>query len=63
VNGKKTHKGMKKRVRVSKTGKVKRRQSGARHLKSGKTPKRKRQLRGTCVAEGKKARSMRAGLP
>jgi len=53
---------MKKRVRVSKTGKVKRRQSGARHLKSSKNAKRKRHLRGTSVAEGKKARSMRAGL-
>jgi large subunit ribosomal protein L35 len=58
----KTHKGMKKRVRVSKTGKVKRRQSGARHLKSSKTSKRKRKLRGTSVVTGKRARRMRAGL-
>ena len=46
----KTHKGSKKRFRVTATGKLKRRQAGKKHLLSHKTGKRKRQLRGR-VAE------------
>jgi large subunit ribosomal protein L35 len=46
----KTHKGSKKRFRVSATGKLKRAQAGKKHLNSHKTAKRKRQLRGR-VAE------------
>lgn len=41
----KTHKGAKKRFRVSASGKLKRRQAGKKHLNSHKTGKRKRQLR------------------
>lgn len=44
-NKMKTHKGLKKRVKVTKSGKVKHRASGSGHLMSGKTGKRKRQLR------------------
>jgi large subunit ribosomal protein L35 len=43
----KTHKGVKKRFRVTASGKVKHRQSGTSHLASRKTHKRKRNLRGT----------------
>lgn len=43
----KTHKGVKKRFRVTATGKVKHRQAGTSHLASHKTHKRKRMLRGT----------------
>ena len=43
----KTHKGLKARVRVTKTGKVLRRQSGKSHLMSGKRGKKVRQLRRT----------------
>ncbi|MEX0675702.1 MAG: 50S ribosomal protein L35 [Pirellulales bacterium] len=45
----KTHKGVKKRFRVTAGGKVKHRQSGTSHLASRKTHKRKRLLRGTTV--------------
>ena len=48
----KTHKGSKKRFRVTASGKVKRRQAGKKHLLSHKTGKRKRQLRGTAVEVG-----------
>src|SRR4029077_12622358 len=41
----KTHKGSKKRFRVTANGKLKRRQAGKKHLLSGKTGKRKRHLR------------------
>jgi large subunit ribosomal protein L35 len=41
----KTHKGSKKRFRVSANGKLKRSQAGKKHLNSHKTGKRKRQLR------------------
>jgi large subunit ribosomal protein L35 len=42
----KTHKSMRKRFRVTGTGKLKRKQCGKKHLNSHKTGKRKRQLRG-----------------
>jgi large subunit ribosomal protein L35 len=42
----KTHKGSKKRFRVTASGKLKRRQAGKKHLLSHKTGKRKRHLRG-----------------
>ena len=45
----KTHKGIKKRFRVTATGKVKHRQAGTSHLASRKTHKTKRNLRGTKV--------------
>jgi large subunit ribosomal protein L35 len=45
----KTHKGVKKRFRLTANGKVKHRQSGTSHLAARKTHKRKRNLRGTTV--------------
>ncbi len=45
----KTHKGVKKRFRVTAKGKVKHRQAGTSHLAARKTHKRKRLLRGTEV--------------
>lgn len=41
----KTHKGAKKRFKVSKRGKILRGKPGRRHLLSGKTSNRKRRLR------------------
>jgi large subunit ribosomal protein L35 len=41
----KTHKGSRKRFRVTGQGKLARRQAGKKHLNSGKTGKRKRHLR------------------
>jgi large subunit ribosomal protein L35 len=48
----KTHKGVKKRFRLSATGKAMHRQSGTSHLNSRLSKKRRRNLRGTtAVAE------------
>jgi large subunit ribosomal protein L35 len=41
----KIHKGLSKRIRVSKTGKVRHRSANHKHLRSGKSGKRLRQLR------------------
>ncbi len=43
----KTHKGTKKRFRLTATGKAKHRQSGTSHLQARMSNKRKRNLRGT----------------
>ncbi|MFZ5833507.1 MAG: 50S ribosomal protein L35 [Planctomycetota bacterium] len=48
----KTHKGTKKRFRLTAKGKVKHRQAGTSHLAYRKTQKQKRNLRGTSVAAG-----------
>jgi large subunit ribosomal protein L35 len=53
----KTHKGSKKRFRVTASGKLKRSQAGKKHLLSHKTGKRKRQLRDKVVDGGKLART------
>ena len=47
----KTNKSAAKRFRVTKNGKVKRHRAGKRHLLSGKTAKRKRQLRHPAVTD------------
>jgi large subunit ribosomal protein L35 len=52
----KTHKGSKKRFRVTASGKLKRHKAGKRHLLSHKTGKRKRQLRQEVVESGKLAK-------
>ena len=49
----KTHKGSKKRFKVTATGKLKRRQAGKKHLNGPKPAKRKRGLRGTVTGAGK----------
>ena len=45
----KTHKGTKKRFRLTASGKVKHRRAGTSHLATRKTHKQKRNLRGTGV--------------
>jgi large subunit ribosomal protein L35 len=55
----KTHKGSKKRFRVTASGKVKRRQAGKKHLLSHKTGKRKRQLREPVMETGKLGKKYR----
>ncbi len=45
----KTHKGIKKRFRLTGSGKVKHRSSGTSHLAARMSQKRKRRLRGTSV--------------
>ena len=58
----KTHKGLAKRVKVTGTGKVKRKRCNAGHLMSGKTAKRRRRLRGDALVVGAKAQSIRTAL-
>ena len=43
----KTHKGLLKRIRITKSGEVRHKPAGSGHLKSAKTSKRLRTLRGT----------------
>ncbi len=47
----KTRKGVAKRMRITKNGKVMRRKAGLRHLLSSKSRKRKRQLRGAVAVK------------
>lgn len=50
----KTHKGTKKRFRLTAKGKAKHRQCGTSHLNSRMSQKRKRNLRGTAVLDDPK---------
>lgn len=58
----KTHKGVKKRFRLTAKGKVKHRQSGTSHLMSRMTQKRKRNLRGTDTLSEADAERVRIAL-
>ena len=59
----KTHKGIKKRFRVTATGKVKHRKAGTSHLAARMSHKRKRNLRGTaCADAGAQATKIRNAL-
>lgn len=59
---KKTHKGMKKRFKVTATGKVKHRKANRGHFFSGKTSKQKRYLRSDGVITGIRAAKIVDGL-
>lgn len=52
----KTHKGARKRFKITATGKLKRRQASKKHLLSHKTGKRKRHLRDAVIQTGKLAK-------
>ena len=52
----KTNKGVKKRMKVTASGKIKRHKTNKRHLLSGRTSKRKRQLRRAAIETGRIAR-------
>ena len=58
----KTHKGTKKRFRVTAKGKVKHRQSGTSHLAWRMTQKRKQKLRGTATLHETEAKRIRMAL-
>jgi large subunit ribosomal protein L35 len=58
----KTHKGVKKRFRLTATGKVKHRRAGTSHLATRKTQKQKRNLRGTGVLETVAAEGIKIAL-
>ena len=58
----KTHKGTKKRFRLTGKGKVKHRQSGTSHLAARMSQKRKRNLRGTDAVKEMEAKRIRKAL-
>lgn len=58
----KTHKGTKKRFRLTGTGKVKHRQAGTSHLAARMSQKRKRNLRGTDVLKTAEATRIHEAL-
>ena len=58
----KTHKGTKKRFRLTAKGKAKHRQSGTSHLAAGMSHKRTRNLRGTSCVDKVMEKSIRAAL-
>ncbi len=58
----KTHKGTKKRFRLTASGKAKHRQSGTSHLAARMSQKRKRNLRGTTVVSEVAADAIREAL-
>ena len=55
----KTHKGLAKRVKVTGSGKVKRKRCGGGHLLSNKTAKRRRHFGSTTLVAGAKAAKIR----
>ena len=59
----KTHKGVAKRVRKTRTGKVLRSKANRGHLMSGKSGQRKRRLRGKATVKGKIAKNYIEVLP
>ena len=58
----KTHKGSKKRFKITASGKLKRRQASKRHLNSSKSAKRKRHLRDAITDGGKLAKKYIAAM-
>lgn len=58
----KTHKGVKKRVRLTKKGKLKRSKAFAGHLMASKSAKRRRQLRKTSYISTQFEKKMRSVL-
>lgn len=59
----KTHKGTKKRFKVSKQGKIKRWRAGGSHLLSKKKSKRKRKLKQSTLASKSDLHKIRGLLP
>jgi len=58
----KTKKGIRKRFKITATGKVKCARAGKSHLLTGKSRSRKRMLRGKKVVEGVRAIMIKRGL-
>ena len=58
----KTHKGLAKRVKVTARGKVKRKRAFGGHLMSGKSAKRRRNIRSSSIVSGKVAKTIREEL-
>ena len=58
----KTHKGLSKRVKVTATGKVKRKRSGAGHLMSSKNAKHRKRVTSSAIVVGRMADTARIKL-
>jgi len=58
----KTHKGLKKRFKITAGGKIKHRKAGTSHLLSHKSKKRKRQLRHGGIVAPMEARRLRRAM-
>jgi large subunit ribosomal protein L35 len=58
----KTHKGLSKRVKITGTGKVKRRRSFGSHLMSAKSAKRRRRIGSSMIITGAAAKTAKAAL-
>lgn len=58
----KTHKGTKKRFRLTATGKIKHRSAGTSHLAARMSQKRKRQLRGTTTSSATNSDAIKKAL-
>ena len=58
----KTHKGLSKRMKLTGSGKVKRKKSFGSHLMSTKNAKRRRRIGSSSIVVGKVARTVRALL-
>jgi large subunit ribosomal protein L35 len=58
----KTHKGLKKRVKITGTGKVKRPKCNGSHLMSGTTSQKKREMGKSALVSGKVARKIKVLL-
>ena len=58
----KTHKGLSKRVKVTATGKVKRKRTGGGHLMSGKNAKRRRKISSSDIVKTKMAETAKIKL-
>ena len=59
----KTNKSVRKRIRVSKSGKFMKMRAGKRHLNASKSSKRKRHLRVSDLVSGTMEKTMRRLLP
>ena len=58
----KTHKGLKKRVKVTATGKVRHKRTGGGHLMSGKSAKRRRRVSSSAIMKSAMAKTARIEL-
>ncbi len=58
----KTHKGLRKRVKITATGKVRHKRTGGGHLMSGKNAKRRRRVSSSAVMKSTTAKTVRIEL-
>ena len=58
----KTHKGLRKRVKITATGKVRHKRTGGGHLMSGKNAKRRRRVRSSSIMKSAMAKTARIEL-